>query len=128
MRRGKPLPPQGPAFDPDVPTAGFYRARLVRGGPFVALRFWLGLPFDPETGEELDRTPRWQCRLNGVELVDVFRFWPGCARDPISREEHDRLCDLHRTLDEASPYYDAKRPFDRLTAPLPFFSDRAKEV
>jgi hypothetical protein len=119
-RRGKPSPRQGPAFDPDVPVAGFYRARLRRDGPFAALRFWIGPPLDPETGEELDRSPRWQCRMNGDELVEVSRFWPSCARDPISREEHDRLCQLYRTLDERSPFYDPRRRIDRLTAPLPF--------
>jgi len=124
MRRGNRAPARtGPAFDPDVPSAGFYRYRLRRGGPFVALRYWLGPPLDPETGEEMDRSPRWQCRLNGTELVPVERYWPQCARDPIDQREHDRLCELHRTLDEASPYYDARRPFDRLTNPLPFSGD-----
>lgn len=118
-RRGKPLPRQGPPLDPDVPVAGFYRVRLVRDGPFVALRYWLGPPLDPETGEELDRSPVWQCRMNGTELVPVDRFWPRCAREPITREDHDRLCVLHRSVDPTSPYYDPTRKFDRLGNPLP---------
>lgn len=116
---GKPVN-RGPSFNPDLPIAGCYRATLTRGGPPVALRFWMGPPVDPETGEEMDRAPRWQCRLNGAELVPVERFWPGCARDSISLEDHDRLCELNRTLDPADPYYDPRRPIDRLKTPLPF--------
>ena len=118
----KPRPPvdRGPSYSPDTPVAGCYRLRLTRGGPPVALRYWIGPPLDPDTGEELDRAPRWQCRVNGVQLVPVDWYWPRCARDPITQAEHDRLCGLNATLDPASPYYDPKRPIDRLRTPLPW--------
>jgi hypothetical protein len=119
-RKPRPRVDRGPSVNPDIPTAGCYRVRLTRGGPFVAVRFWIGAPIDPDTGEEMDRAPRWQCRLNGCELVPVDRFWPGCARDPIDLSEHDRLCDLNRTLDTSNPYYDPRRPIDRLKTPMPF--------
>jgi hypothetical protein len=119
-RKPRPFVDRGPAYNPDIPTAGCYRHKLRRGGPPVALRFWLGPPIDPDTGEEMDRSPRWQCRLNGTELVPVDRFWPDCARFPISLAEHDRLCRLSATLDPASPYYDPRRAIDPLKTPLPF--------
>lgn len=36
----------------------FYRARLVKGGPFIGVMAFLGGPL--VDGEELDRSPRWQ--------------------------------------------------------------------
>lgn len=38
--------------------AAFYRARFVKGGPFVGVKTWFGPPL--VDGEELDRSPRWQ--------------------------------------------------------------------
>ncbi len=42
-----------------MPAANhFYRARLVKGGPFVGVKTFFGPPF--VDGEEVDRSPRWQ--------------------------------------------------------------------
>ena len=120
-RRGKGSRKAGPAFNPDIPAAGCYRIRLKKGGPFAALRIWLGPPLDPDTGEEMENRPwRWQARLNGAELVPPANFWPGCARDSITEEEHNRLCALSATMDPAHPFYDPLRKVDRLKSPVPF--------
>lgn len=37
----------------------WYRARLIKGGPFVPVKVWCGGPL--VDGEELDRSWRWQC-------------------------------------------------------------------
>lgn len=37
----------------------YYRGRLVKDGPFIAVKTWFGGPV--VDGEELDRSPRWQC-------------------------------------------------------------------
>lgn len=37
----------------------YWRARLVKDGPFVGVMSWFGLPIID--GEELDRHCRWQC-------------------------------------------------------------------
>jgi hypothetical protein len=119
-RLGIARPPRGPAFDPDLPVAGFYRVRLRRGASDSVIRIWLGPPKDPETGEEMaDRGFAWQAELNG-QAVDVFDYWPGCARERISREEHDRIVERNRTMNEASPFYDPKKPIDIWSAPPPF--------
>lgn len=111
---------RGPALDPDIPMPGCYRIRLVKGGPYCALRIWLGLPIDPATNEEVqERGYRWQCTLNGVR-VPFEDHWPGCARDRISQEEHDRICGEHRTMDHTSPFYDPRRPISLASAPVPF--------
>jgi hypothetical protein len=123
-RRGTPAAPRGPAYDPDTPAPGRYRIRKVRGGPFVAVQIWLGHPLDPDTGEEMtERGMRWQCRLNGSELVPVEDYWPGCAKHSIGQAEHDRICRLSRTMNPRHAYYDPKRPINRLTVPTPFGGD-----
>ena len=119
-RQGQRAAARGRSFDPDEPVAGFYSTRLAKGCCPVALCFWLGQPLDPDTGDLMDRSPRWMCLLNGWQLVEVSRFWPACARNPISREEHDRLCRRSQTLDPLDPYFDPLRPLDHRNAKPPF--------
>jgi hypothetical protein len=120
MRRGTPLPPRGPAHDPDQPTPGCFRVRLRRGAPSSAVRIWLGHPLNPDTGEEmLERPMHWQATLDG-QRVPLEQCWPGCARDPISREEHDRIVARNRDMDPTSPFYDHRKPIDLGSAPPPF--------
>ena len=77
---------------PDEPQAGFYKTKMVRGGPWVPVRLWYGEPLDPETGERLDRSPRWQC-LVGQDWRDPFATWPRCCDRPISADEYRFLID-----------------------------------
>lgn len=120
-RRGKPAAPRGAAYSTETPVPGCYRIRLTKGGPFVALRIWLGPPIDPATGDEVpERGMRWQCRLNGIQLVPVEDFWPGCAKHPITAHEYARICRLSRTMDPKHPFFDPKRRVNRLAAPVPF--------
>lgn len=107
---------RGASHDPERPTPGFYRIALRSGAPASAIRIWLGRP----DGEEPTERPLlWQATLNGA-AVDVFQYWPACAREPISQEEHDRIAQRNATQDPDSPFYDVRRPVDRLTAQLPF--------
>ena len=69
---------------------GFYRVKLVKGGPWVAVRIWLGEPRDPVTGDLLDRSPRHQAVRNAIEC-DVWQVWPNCCGEPISEEEYHKL-------------------------------------
>jgi hypothetical protein len=111
----------GPAFDPDEPVRGYFKTRLVKGGPPVALLIWFGQPLDPETGELMDRAPRWFARINGTaEVVEASRFWPDCARDPISFAEYRHICERSATLDPSDPYFDPRKPVDRSLTPPPF--------
>lgn len=109
-------------FDPDTPVVGFYRMRLRSGAVPVGIRVWFGPPKDPVTGEEMDRSHRWQAEANGAP-IDLARVWPGCARDPVSPQEYAYLSTL-QAWGEAnapdSPQADPTRPVDLLTAPLPF--------
>jgi len=119
-RTGVARSKRGPSFDPDIPVAGCYRTRFVKDGPPVALRIWFGPPLDPETGEEMDRAPKWFAMINGVLAVEAARFWPGCARDPISFAEYRHICRRSATLDPADPYFDPFTAVDPARAPPPF--------
>lgn len=93
----------------DEPRAGWYRRRLVKGGPWCPVRIWFGPSFDPATGEWCDRSHCWRATING-DQVPVETVWPWCAGEPITEPEHEYLVALHRhavahepTLPEASP-------------------------
>lgn len=74
----------------DQPQEGFFRTRLVRGGPFVPVMIWFGPSHDPETGEPCDRSPRWQALRNGDEC-DASEVWNWCAGNPITEAEYRHL-------------------------------------
>lgn len=117
-----PAVPTFQGFDPDTPIAGYYRMRLRSGGVFVGVRIWFGVPLDPTTGEEMDRSLRWQAHANGA-YIDLERVWPKCAADAITEAEHDYLTSLHAWGKEHAPNSPQANPHQRinfLTAPLPF--------
>lgn len=76
------------------PTAGLYKMRLVKGGPWCPVRVWHGFGADPAGGE-----PRgmfcWRAEINGRE-ERIDRAWPWCAGQPIPQAEYDYLLALHR--------------------------------
>ena len=109
-------------FDPDLPIAGHYRFRMRSGAAFCGVRIWHGAPLDPVTGEELDRSPRWQAMVND-EPVALERVWPKCAADPIDAAEYQYLCDVQawaKVNAPNSPQANLMRKINPLTAPTPF--------
>lgn len=72
------------------PVAGFYKRRMVRGGPWVGVKLWFGPPADPVTGEPLDRSPRWQALVAGVES-EPYEAWISCCGHPITEDEYRNL-------------------------------------
>lgn len=87
IRRGTRVPDdRGPAL-PMEPRPGYYRARLVKGGPWVPVLMFLACPMDPHYGGPLERSrPVW-CRA-GVEFLDPDRVWMACRA--ITRAEYHR--------------------------------------
>ena len=115
-------PSAASGFDVDQPVAGFFKMRMVSGGAFVGVRLWNGPPKDPVTGEELDRSWRWQAEANGSP-VNLERVWPRCARDPISATEYAYLAarqDWAATNAPDSALADPRRKLDLLNLPLPY--------
>lgn len=109
-------------FDPDTPIAGYYRTRLRSGGVYCGVRIWHGAPLDPVTGEELDRSPRWQALVNG-EPVLIERVWPRCAADRISEADYRHYCRTQDWAREHAPdtgLADPTKRLDPLTTPMMF--------
>lgn len=111
-------------IDVTTPVAGYYRCRLVSGGVKGGVRLWHGPPHDPVTGEELDRSWRWQAEFDG-EYIDLDRVWPGCAGDPITETEYRRYVSRRRWAEShapETPYAQRNKRIDLLdpTTPLDF--------
>lgn len=108
----------------DKPQEGYYQTKLVKGGPFVAVKIWHGPPPDPEDPEHLlDRSPRWQCLVDGKE-ADPFEVWPRVLGRQIPESEYRFLLArrLHAEAHEPdSPFAKPRRRVDLLTAPPPKF-------
>lgn len=108
----------------DQPVAGFYRLRLGQGTVAVGVKVFHGPPLDPITGEELDRSWRWQAHADG-EPIDFDRVWPACIRNPISEQDYRRFLSRKAWAREHAPdsaYAETGRKVDHLSnnTPLPF--------
>lgn len=106
-----------------TPKAGYYGCRLSKHAVEVAVRIWFGSPiFD---GEELDRSPRWCCEVDGettrIEhdndgnpighvLFDVFEYWPICCGTPISEKEYRHRLRRRAWALEHDPDHPAANP------------------
>lgn len=78
------------------PQSGYYWRRFVRGGVKVPVHIWHGAPIDPVTGEELERSHRWQARIGGgvigktiTDETEILETWISCAGNPITQAEYD---------------------------------------
>lgn len=109
------------ALDVTTPVAGFYRFKLRSGGVAVGVRLWFGPPKDPVTGEEMDRSWRWQAEAGG-EYVDFDRVWPACGGTPIDEAEYCRLIRQQEWARQNAPdsaYADPRRNVDLLSTNTP---------
>lgn len=78
---------QNPEVHDSLPQCGWYRARMVRGGPWVPVRIWCAQDICPESGE-LQAPERMLCEAAG-ERADPVRLWTYLI--PISRADFDAL-------------------------------------
>lgn len=69
------------------PQCGFYKTRLVKGGPWVPVRIWCEQEIDPETGE-LTAPEILRCECDG-QRRDPWLIWTYLT--PISRAHWDAL-------------------------------------
>ncbi|MDQ5977524.1 MAG: hypothetical protein QG602_496 [Verrucomicrobiota bacterium] len=111
-------------IDVSTPVAGYYRCRVGAGTVKGAVRIWFGPPHDPVTGEELDRSHRWQATFDG-EPVDFDRVWPTCAADVLTEQEYQFLINRREWARKHAPesaHAKVGRKYDPLSTdePLPF--------
>jgi hypothetical protein len=119
---GQPMLPA--AVDVSRPAEGFYRYKPRTGAVYGGVRIWFGPPLDPVTGEELDRSWRWQSSFNG-EFIDLDFVWPVVAGSPITEEEYRRYCARQTWARQHAPdsaYAERGRRVDLLSRsnPMPF--------
>lgn len=110
--------------DVSIPREGWFRHKLSGGSVYGGVRIWYGAPLDPVTGEELDRSWRWQAMFDG-EPIDFDRVWPACIGDPITEDEYlnyVRRREWARQHAPDSAYAERGRRIDflSLSNPLPF--------
>lgn len=74
------------------PECGWFKMKLVRGGPWVPARIWMTRETDPLTGE-LTAPEEYHCEVDG-DRRDPASVWTHLV--PISKAEHAAL--LHRRL------------------------------
>lgn len=119
------LDPRQP-INPNLPVAGFYKRRLVKGGPWTGVKIWFGQPADPWTGELLDRSPRWQSQVGTDDVkgeAETIDLWTWVAGHPIDEKEYRyllRLTDWAVKNAPEAPEANPRQPINLLTAPLPF--------
>lgn len=80
-----------PAHD-GMPECGWYKTRLIKGGPWVGVRIFVDRYVDEETGELV--SPEIYRAVVGGEPRDPAPIWTFLTA--ISREEFERLEDARR--------------------------------
>ncbi len=101
--------------------AGLYR---IRRGVWRPIAVWYGAPLDPDSGEELDRSPRWQVLYCGRLLWDHSLVWPACWANPIDRDEYIYLIErmnYAREHDPRDPFGKPSSRIDLLNCSVPSF-------
>lgn len=83
---------QRPDTHDGLPEAGWFKTRLVTGGPWVAAKIWIEREIDPATGD-LAAPEVYRCEVDG-ERRDPARMWTYLT--PISKADYEAL--LHRRL------------------------------
>lgn len=78
---------QEPEQHDGIPEAGWYRRKLTRGGPWVAVRIFVDREIDPLTGELLG-PERLLCECDG-QRVNAATQWT--YLEPISRADYQAL-------------------------------------
>ena len=86
---------------------GWFKVRMVRGGPFVPARIWIEREICPLTGE-LACDERILCEINGARR-DALREWVWLSKNPISKAAFDELCALRQSIEAMAATH---APFD----------------
>lgn len=94
-----------------LPECGFYKRRMVKGGPWIPVRIYIERDTDPVTGE-LTAPERFMCDVNG-ELRNAADQWTHLQ--PITREEYEALLQRRYAVPEM---LDPKTPIDITRRPL----------
>jgi len=107
----------------DDPQPGYYRRKLVKGGPWVAVRIWLVEMVDKETGE-LTADSYLCCDVDG-KPADPNDQWSYCCDQAITIDDYNHMMRVSRYAKARDPREPLARPnqkIDLMTVPFPTFT------
>lgn len=107
----------------EEPRCGFFKRRLVKGGPFVPAKIWLDAEIDATTGELL-ADEALLCEVNGA-YADAESEWPWLCGNSITEAEFNYLTARNAYAAWYSPDEPAanpRQPVDWLKTPTPRFT------
>ena len=107
---------ENPPIRDGDPHPGYYKRRLIKGGPWVPVRIFIDRETCPLTGE-LTRDEVYRIEVEGIVSDDPYApydMWTWLT--PITREEFDHLTDM-RLRDPR--FFDARQKIDLSDAPSP---------
>jgi hypothetical protein len=87
------------------PEPGFYKRRLVKGGPWVSVRFFL-------EADELRVEVDGRTHNEDGNSFDPYDEWPLCW--PSSETEYKFFGQLREWATRFAPHYPAARPWSRI--------------
>lgn len=105
----------------ETPRCGWFKRRLVKGGPWVAAKIWMDQPIDPDTGE-LCGDETLQCEVAG-RWADPEDAWTWLCANPITEQEFRYLTALAEHCARHEPSHPSANPrqaIDHLQTPLHF--------
>ena len=97
----------------DIPEIGWFRLRLVCGGPWVAARIYWSVAKDPVTGEQLDRSPVMLGEIMGKPISPI-ELWPRVAGHRITEQEYQYLMHVKAWADAHDPTAPEATPDKRI--------------
>jgi hypothetical protein len=110
-----------PATD-DTPQCGWFKRKMVRGGPWVPARIWLFSEIDDATGE-LVTDEILQAEVGG-RFADPEDLWPWVCGNPISEQDYrflEATADWSRRNAPDEPMATPHQAIDWLRVPTPTF-------
>lgn len=111
----------------DDPHVGWYKRRLVKGGPEVPVRIWRHQEICQETGELLGDSYLC-CEVDG-KPADPEEQWLWCCMQPIPEQEYAYLLRLSRYAkrhDQREPLAAPRKPVDLNVIPPPTFEKKRR--
>lgn len=96
-------------IDLNNPECGWYKTRLVKGGPFVPAKIWYeDGDRCPDTGE-LMSDQILMCMIN-TEARNPFVEWTRLAKSPITEAEYDLMIQQRDWDEENDPGSKSQNP------------------
>ena len=110
-----------PPIHEGEPNCGFFRRRLVKGGPWVPAAIWLDQDICDATGQ-LMRDEQLLC-LVAEKMADPYFHWTYLAGNPITEQEYNFMIARQEyavTYQPDTPHANTSKPIDLLKTPTIF--------